>query len=79
MSQWTRTYRGGGVDVVTVPDSLDMGYQRDEAWSRIVDPAEAERLKGEKLDQALRDAGLPLTGTADEKRERLANPGSEQD
>lgn len=28
--------------------------------------------KGEALDQALRDAGLPLTGSADEKRARLA-------
>lgn len=29
-------------------------------------------LRGEQLDAALRDAGLPLTGTADDKRQRLA-------
>lgn len=30
-------------------------------------------LKGKALDAALRDAGLPLTGTADEKRAALAS------
>lgn len=34
------------------------------------DSADSE-LKGEALDQALEDAGLPKTGTADEKRARL--------
>ncbi len=33
---------------------------------------EAPQLRGEALDDALREAGLPLTGTADEKRQRLA-------
>lgn len=32
----------------------------------------AEDLKGAALDKALEDAGLPKTGTADEKRERIA-------
>jgi hypothetical protein len=31
-----------------------------------------EELRGEALDQALEDAGLPKSGTADEKRARLA-------
>lgn len=35
----------------------------------LVDPSE---LKGEALDAALEAAGLPKTGTADEKRVRLA-------
>ncbi len=34
--------------------------------------APAEQLKGKALDAALTDAGLPLSGSADEKRARLA-------
>lgn len=37
-----------------------------------VEGAAPPELRGEQLDDALRDAGLPLTGTADEKRQRLA-------
>lgn len=33
---------------------------------------EASQLKGEELEKALEDADLPKTGTADEKRARLA-------
>lgn len=33
---------------------------------------EARQLKGESLDEALKAAGLSTSGTADEKRERLA-------
>lgn len=33
---------------------------------------ETEELKGAALDEALEAAGLPKTGTADEKRARLA-------
>ena len=54
----------------------------DEAGQPIPTPSE---LKGEALAQALDDAGLPKTGTADEKRaslaevepepEEFANPG----
>lgn len=32
-----------------------------------------EDLKGAELDAALKDAGLPVTGKADEKRQRLAD------
>ena len=35
-------------------------------------------LKGEALDQALRDLGLSTTGTADEKRARVAEHTSQQ-
>lgn len=35
------------------------------------DPAEAGELKGQALDEALRSAELPLSGSADEKRARL--------
>ena len=34
---------------------------------------QVEPLKGRELDAALDDAGLPKTGTADEKRQRLAD------
>lgn len=43
----------------------------DEAGQLIPTPPE---LKGEALAQALDDAGLPKTGTADEKRASLAVP-----
>lgn len=33
---------------------------------------DSEVLKGEALDAALKEAGLPVTGKADEKRARLA-------
>jgi hypothetical protein len=39
-------------------------------WEPVEAPA--SELKGDALDAALRDAGLPLSGTADEKRARLA-------
>lgn len=46
-----------------------------------VDVVPVEDLKGAALDEALRDAGLPITGKADEKRaalaEHLANEGAE--
>jgi hypothetical protein len=37
------------------------------------DSGDDEGLKGKALDAALTDAGLPTTGTADEKRARLAD------
>lgn len=37
-----------------------------------VDVVPVEDLKGQKLDAELKDRGLPTTGTADEKRARLA-------
>lgn len=42
------------------------------------DAEEPVELKGQALDDALEEAGLPKTGTADEKRERLAAHQAEQ-
>ena len=50
---------------------------RDRGWETPADiearaGAEAEELKGKALDKALDDAGLSKSGTADERRARLA-------
>ena len=57
-------------DVVTVPDVLVAKYEKRD-HERLPD-GPAEELRGEALDQALTDAGLSKSGTADEKRARLA-------
>lgn len=44
-----------------------------------VSPAEAAELKGAALDDALKAAGLPTSGKADEKRDRLAKHLAEID
>lgn len=66
-------------DVVDVPDDRYEGYvpaeehrSPDHPWSEIEAPIDTGEIKGAALDQALEDAGLPKTGTADEKRQRLA-------
>jgi hypothetical protein len=51
---------------------------RDRGWETPDDiaaraGAEAEELKGKALDEALESAGLSKSGTADEKRDRLAD------
>ncbi len=67
-------------DVNTVDESL-VGYYQQQGWTveptaadlaAIAAEAEAQQLKGAALDEALEEAGLPKTGTADEKRQRLA-------
>lgn len=50
-------------------DTKEMNRHMASAYSDDVDAAE---LKGKALDEALEEAGLPKSGTADEKRERLA-------
>lgn len=57
----------------------DSEHESEVAYKAVVageDPAvsgsDPSELKGEALDEALRSAGLPLTGSADEKRARLA-------
>lgn len=50
------------------PDAPDKGWTLEQVKAA----AEAERLKGEALDEALKEKGLPRTGKADEKRARLA-------
>jgi hypothetical protein len=42
--------------------------QMDAGW----EPVEPTDLKGQSLDEALETTGLPRTGSADEKRARLA-------
>lgn len=51
---------------------------RDRGWETTEDiaaraGAEAEELRGKALDEALEGAGLSKSGTADEKRDRLAD------
>lgn len=61
-------------DVITVPASQEAAFVR-EGWTPTRQPkAEAARNKlvGKAFDAALREAGLPTTGKADEKRQRLA-------
>lgn len=61
-------------DVVTVPDELTRLYDSRPDWERADpsgDPVEEVNLKGAALDEALEDAGLPKSGSADEKRARL--------
>ena len=74
------TNRSGDVrDVAAelVPFMEARGYSLTEAAAAEV----SDELKGESLDDALKDAGLPRTGTADEKRARYAEylAGTEQD
>ena len=58
-----------------LPDQPDKGWTVDQAKAA----EEAERLKGEALDEALKEKGLPRTGKADEKRARLAEAETEGD
>lgn len=62
-------------DVVVVPDVLVERYEA-RGFERLPDPSTPELLKGAALDAALEDAGLPKSGTADEKRARLAEHAS---
>ena len=58
-----------------IQDFRDRGwYTPEESAQRAEDEAaaRAKELKGKALDDALEAAGLPKTGTADEKRKALA-------
>jgi hypothetical protein len=55
-----------------VQDFRDRGWETPEDIAARAG-AEAEELKGKALDEALESAGLSKSGTADEKRERLAD------
>lgn len=62
-------------DVRVVPNVLEDAYAARgfEVESRSEKPADgSDDLKGKALDEALDAAGLPKSGTADEKRARLA-------
>lgn len=81
----TVTFRTPTNDVHVVDESLADYYER-QGWVREKAPAELEaelaaeeahELKGAALDDALKDAGLTLSGTAEEKRARLADHRSQ--
>ncbi len=57
-------------DVRVIPDELVDQYT-ERGWAP-QPAAPADQLKGKDLDHALEAAGLSKAGTADEKRERLA-------
>jgi hypothetical protein len=61
-------------DVRVVPDALEQRYadRGFEVTARSEKPAASGELKGKALDEALDAAGLPKTGSADDKRARLA-------
>lgn len=70
MGQWQRV---NSTDVVDVPPALDKSYKADPAWQPYRPTREDDgKLKGQELDDALKAADLPTTGSADEKRARLA-------
>lgn len=66
-------------DVIEVPDDRYEGYvppaehrSEDHPWQGVEAPDTSE-IRGKALDDALRDRDLPTSGTADEKRQRLAD------
>ena len=64
-------------------DPAVIQHFRERGWETQEDiaeraGAEAEELKGKALDEALDDAGLSKSGTADEKRARLAQYEADQ-
>lgn len=68
-------HRASTGDTVTVPDELAAKYEANPAWEAGPGPASTsnvDQVKGAALDAALDAAGLPKTGSADEKRARLA-------
>ena len=67
-------------ETATIPDDRWQGYvSQAGVWEGVDEPATpADELAGQSLDAALTDAGLPKTGTADDKRQRLADWQAEQ-
>ena len=49
-----------------------LGWVADAAPKSVSEQEEPAELKGKALDEALKEAGLPLDGRADEKRARYA-------
>jgi len=60
-------------EVVTVPDDRWDSYVYHPQWEGVDEPVVADELAGAALDEALRTARLPLTGSANEKRQRYAD------
>lgn len=69
-----------GHDVRVIPDALVEKYTA-RGWEPTGAAASGDDgvLRGAALDQALEDAGLPKSGTADEKRARLAEHADQHD
>ena len=65
-------------DVVTVPPALEAKYDASHIWEHQPHPNDPQELRGAALDAALEEAGLPKTGSADEKRARYAEHLSAQ-
>ncbi|WP_125777192.1 hypothetical protein [Antribacter gilvus] len=78
--------RFGALDVPLlgrIVDADEVIEVTDEQASRLLDQAdnwrpfhptdENDPLRGQALDEALKAAGLPITGSADEKRQRLVD------
>lgn len=63
-------------DVITAEGPVATMYRRRPDWEELDAPetpdVPEEELRGAALDKALDDAGLPKSGSADEKRARLA-------
>lgn len=68
MAQFKHIHNG---DVITAKGAVEDHYAANPLWVRVISPDEAEELKGAALDTALEEHGLPKSGKADEKRERL--------
>lgn len=75
-------YQARGWEVWTAPidldpdaPNLDEVREAEEVYEgeRILSEDEVTALKGQALDRALEDAGLSKSGSADEKRARLAD------
>lgn len=65
-------------DVVTAQEATVGFLKQQGVWVPVDDtdetgdPVEVDELKGARLEEALKANDLPLSGTADEKRARLA-------
>jgi len=53
-------------------DVVADGLRHDPTYTEVISEDEAEKLKGDELTEALERAHLPKSGTAAEKRRRLA-------
>jgi hypothetical protein len=67
-------------DVIVVEDALADYFKTQGPWQDVVteedvaaEVAVAGELKGAELDAALEESGLSKSGSADEKRQRLAD------
>jgi hypothetical protein len=76
---WVRHAMPEGLDAndLRAPDSLDEVLALESLPEQILSEEEVADLKGAALEEALVNAGLSKSGTADEKRARLAEHEAE--